>query len=802
MRRFRRILFILAIVLVLVIIAGGIYIHRIAHRALPDYNDDIEIEGVEHKVEVYRDSLAIPHIYAQTEKDLYTAVGYLMAQDRLWQMDLFRRVTQGRLSEIFGEEMVENDHLMRSLRIPQKSKKVLARSDEKIVTALQAFARGVNEYINTNSGQLPPEFAILGYKPEEWEPTHTVNLIGYMAWDLTPAWETEVILHKIAKKVTKEKYDLLIPKTKEQESLVFPKYSSADKGYEGLSRLMHLTGELENMGLEIFTGSNNWAVSSGKSKTGKPLLANDMHLGLFSPGIWYQMHQVVEGKVNVSGVALPGQPMIISGHNDSIAWGLTNVMLDDMDFYRETINPEDSSEYMFNGKWRKMQVKEEKIEIKGEEPVTRKIRYTHRGPIVSGFKEVDEDALSMRWVGNEYSNEVRSVYHLNRASNWNEFKDALRTFTSISQNIAYADVQGNIGLYCCAGVPVRDSSGPGIYPGKTDQYDWKGLVPFKDLPHTYNPDKGFVASANNKTVSSDYPHHFSHWFDLAPRINRIEQELQSRKKLSVRDFTDIQTDYHSLMVNQYKEQILQHAENIDDDSGELNEAIELLDNWDGDYSKNSAAAAIFEQFYITFVKNLIKDELGEDLYKEYIRSKILVRNLMKNIWNNQDSQWCDDVNTTDIKESFGQIVQKSFKESISTLTEEFGGSPVDWEWGEIHQLALKHPVGGEVPVLDLLFNMNRGPFETGGSFHTVCVYSYPFTDVFNTNHGASHRHVYSTADWDRSRTVIPTGTSGIPASPHYCDQTSTYINREYYREIFGKEKVMNNVRYHMTIKGK
>ena len=334
MRKFRRILFVLAIILVIAAITGGIILHKIAHRALPDYEEDINIEGVEHEVEVYRDSLAIPHIYAQTEKDLYTAVGYLMAQDRLWQMDLLRRVTQGRLSEIFGEQMLENDHVMRSLRIPQKSKKVLARSNKRIGTALKAFARGVNEYINTHSDQLPPEFAILGYKPENWKPIHTVNLIGYMAWDLTPVWESEVVLHKISKKITKEKYRLLIPKTEEQDHLVFPRFSSVNKGYEGLTRLMNVSGELEEMGLKIFTGSNNWAVSSAKSRTGKPLLSNDMHLGLFAPGIWYQMHQVVEGKVNVSGVALPGQPLVISGHNDSIAWGLTNVMLDDMDFYR------------------------------------------------------------------------------------------------------------------------------------------------------------------------------------------------------------------------------------------------------------------------------------------------------------------------------------------------------------------------------------------------------------------------------------------------------------------------------------
>ncbi|MFP4620605.1 MAG: penicillin acylase family protein [Bacteroidales bacterium] len=802
MRRFRRIFFILAVIFVLAAIAGGVFVHKIAHRSVPDYEENITIEGIDHEVEVYRDSLAIPHIYAQTEKDLYTAVGYLMAQDRLWQMDLLRRVTQGRLSEIFGEQMLENDQVMRSLRIPQKSREVLARSNKRVVTALEAFARGVNGYINTHPHKLPPEFAILGYKPEKWEPAHTVNLIGYMAWDLTPVWESEIVLHKISKKISKEKYRLLIPKTEEQDHLVFPEYASAGESYEGLSRLMNVSRELEEMGLKIFTGSNNWAVSSAKSKTGKPLLSNDMHLGLFAPGIWYQMHQVVEGKMNVSGVALPGQPLIISGHNDSIAWGLTNVMLDDMDFYRETINPEDSSEYRFNGKWKNMEVVEEHIKVKGREPVTRKIRYTHRGPVVSGFKDMDEEVLSMRWAGNEYSNELRSVYHINRASNWTEFKDALRTFRSISQNIAYADVRGNIGLYCCAGVPVKESSSPGIYPGDTDKYDWKGLVPFEELPHTYNPERGFVASANNKTVSPDYPHHFSHWFDLAPRISRIKQKLQSRKKLSIQDLTDLQTDHHSLMVTNYKPEILKHSGNIADQNGKIKKTLEILAKWDGHYSRESAAAAIFEQFYITFVKNLIRDELGEDLFEEYIGSKVLVRNLMKNIWNNKDSQWCDDVNTTDKKETFAEIIQKSFKESIDKLSENMGNDPEEWEWGEIHQLTLKHPVGGEVPVLDLLFNMNRGPFQTGGSFHTVCPYSYPFTNVFKVNHGASHRHVYSTGDWDNSRTVIPTGTSGIPASSHYCDQTSTYINREYNRELFSKDAVMNNMQYYMTINGK
>lgn len=802
MRRSRRILILAGGFLLVIMLVGTYFVWKIGHEALPDYEQDLTLESIEHKVEVYRDQQAVPHIYAQTEADLYATVGYLMAQDRLWQMDLLRRVTQGRLSEIFGRDMVENDLLMRSLRIPEKSQKVLDRSGERIISALKAFTTGVNEYLTSHKDKLPPEFKILGYKPEMWKPLHSVNLIGYMSWNLTPVWESEIILQKIADKVSKKHQKLLIPVTEEQQSTVFPDFDSDSSALEALTGLLNLSRELESKGLKVFAGSNNWAVSGKKSQTGSPLLANDMHLGLFTPGIWYQMHQVVEGKVNVSGVVLPGQPLVISGHNDTIAWGLTNVMLDDIDFYREKINPEDSNKYRFNDAWKEMEVEQEIVRVKNEEPVKRNLRYTHRGPVIARFKDLSDAVISMKWVGNLYSNELRTIYLLNYAANWQDFKDAVRSFKAISQNIAYADIHGNIGLYCCAGIPIRRAPGHVIYPGETDYYDWKGLVPFDELPYTYNPECGYVSSANNKTVSSDYPYHISHWFDLAPRINRINQMLESRDKLSVQDFMDIQTDHKSLLVVGFIPDILHHAGKIENASFQVKQAIDILDNWQGSYDKTSSAAVIFEHFYVTFVKNLIRDELGKELYREYLGSKILVRNLMKNVWKNRETPWCDDVNTTGRKENFGHIVRRSFIETIDTLTKSLGNDPKAWEWGDLHTLTLKHPIGGEVPVLDRLFDLNRGPYETGGSFHTVCVYSYPFTDPFNVDHGASHRHVYSTADWNQSQIVIPTGVSGIPASRHYCDQTDTYIHLQYQKEGFSKAHVMRNARYHMTISGK
>ncbi|MBW2092992.1 MAG: penicillin acylase family protein, partial [Deltaproteobacteria bacterium] len=536
---------ILIVVLVL-FIAAAIYVRFIATRGLPDYNDSVVIEGITDKVTIYRDQYAVPHIYAKNEQDLYTAVGYCMAQDRLWQMDLLRRATTGRLSEIFGEDLVETDLLVRSLQIPNKSRMIMKKTDEKILRALEAFSKGVNFYIETHQKKLPPEFIILGYKPEKWEPEHSFNLIGYIAWDLTTGWANEVTLYKILQKFGIERCRDLIPDVLMERSAVYPDFQGNLSGLELNRDLIGHARILEELGLTIFSGSNNWAVSGKKSATGMPILANDMHLGLFAPGIWYQMHLIVDGKLNVTGVVLPGQPNIVCGHNEYIAWGMTNVMLDGMDFFLEKINPQNPNEYEFKGRWRPMEVRKETIKIKGGKTVEKELRFTHRGPIISGFKNVEGKAISMRWIGNEYSHEMRTVYLLNRARDWVDLTDAVKTFISISQNIIYADTEGNVGLYCCAGVPIRKAGdGISIMPGWTDEYDWTGLVPFEKLPHSYNPANGFVSSANNKTVNNDYPYYISQWFDLPFRIDRIREMLNEKDKLTIQDFRRMQADFKS-----------------------------------------------------------------------------------------------------------------------------------------------------------------------------------------------------------------------------------------------------------------
>ncbi len=792
MKTLKKILAGLGILLAIVLIVAFFFVRNVSRKALPDYNKSLKIEGLQDVVEVYRDSFAIPHVYAVNEHDLYMATGYLMAQDRLWQMDFLRRVTQGRLSEILGATTTDADHLLRALRIPEKSQMVLERSDTLLLQCLEAFAAGVNQYIETQGKKLPPEFTLLGYKPEPWLPEHSVNLIGYMAWDLTGSWTTEVVMHKLAQKLDGERFKQLLPAMNRQSTYVHPDYSIAES--TKMFTLLDKADLLRNFKLEVFSASNNWAVSGARSITSMPLLSNDMHLGFGSPGIWYPMHQEIEGSLKVSGVALPGAPAIIAGHNEKIAWGMTNLYVDDMDFYVETIDSL-SNTYKVNDEWKQLLIREEKIAVKGGDTITRPIRYTQRGPIISDFKKIKDQAISMRWIGNDYSNELRTIYLLNRAGNWNEFRDALSTFIAVSQNVVYADVDGNIGLQTAGGVPIRkEGNGMFISPGDSDRFDWTGIVPFDQLPFTYNPPEGFVASANNRTVGENYPHNIGHWFDLPSRIDRIREMLATKEKFDVEDFKLMLADFRSKHAEKHLPVFLEALQKDESLTPKEKEVLEYLKNWDYQLTADSKAASVFEVMYLNLSRNLKHDEMGDDLYREFIGVRMMVRNLIEHVLEHSASLWVDNVDTPET-ETFESLVVKSFREALDWLTKTYGDESEDWAWGKVHTLTIEHPLGS-VKLLDKIFSLNKGPYPIGGSYHTVNPLAYSFRNPFKSVHGASQRHIYSLSDWTESQVVIPTGISGIPASRHYLDQTPLFVRNEYRNELWTKEKVQSQAKYH------
>jgi len=785
---------VLLLVLVVLIGAGWLFLNQIRSRAIPDYNENIRLKGLDGTVEVLRDSLGIPHVFAVTEHDLYIAVGYLEAQDRLWQMDLLRRVTTGRLSEIFGKDMIDEDQLFRSLRITEKSRMILAEASPELRSALDAFCSGVNQYMEENGKKLPPEFALLGYKPDPWLPEHSINLIGYMAWDLSTGWTTETLIDQIRRQVGDELYRYLLPDLTEQRTYVQPGFTPAVEP-EALANLAKTVRFIEDLGLDVFRGSNNWAVAGKKSATGQPILANDMHLSLWIPGIWYQMHQVVPGKLDVTGVILPGQPLVVAGHNVRIAWGYTNVMTDDADFYEETINPADSTLYRFNGEWKKLDIREEKIFIKGGDSVIRTNAFTHRGPVISDFKKTGARKISMRWNGMEPSNELRSIFLLNRAGNWEEFREALKTFVAVNQNVVYADVDGNIGMQSTIGLPVRKGTGTTLFPGDTDEFDWKGLVPFEELPYTYNPECGYVSSANNNTVGPDYPHYISSWFSLPYRADRILEMLNEKEKLSVDDFIRMQADHKSKMAGKFTPEFLNHIL-VNSLTGDEKTALDKLAGWNLEFESESSPAAIFDLLYHAVLSRLAKDQMGDDLFTQFRRENVLVTNFMENILRDQSSTWCDDITTTERQETFSEMVTDAFKQTVADLTDQLGTNQAKWEWGKIHTFTIKHPMA-QVKLINKLFGLSRGPYAVGGSFHTVHPFSYPLGDPAGVDDGSSQRHIYDLADWDRSLSVIPTGVCGVPASPYYCNQTEMYVKNLYHADVITRARIEARKQFRM-----
>jgi penicillin amidase len=449
-----------------------------------------------------------------------------------------------------------------------------------------------------------------------------------------------------------------------------------------------------------------------------------------------------------------------------------------------------------NGAWKELLKVQEILRIKGGDSVVFMNRFTHRGPIISERKKVKDQVLSMRWLGNEDSNEIRSVYLLNRASNWTDFRNALRSFVSVNQNAVYADVIGNIGLQSTIGIPIREGNRSLVYPGDTTRYDWKGFVPFDELPYTYNPECGYVASANCKTAPAGYPYHISDWYVLPYRMDRIVEMLKEKEKLSIEDFQRMQGDQKSKMAEKFTRYFLSHL-NVKSGLSESEKAVyQLMEKWDYTLLKEGPEALIFEKWYYLTGVNLVKDQMDSLLLAQFEGQKTFFENFMENMLIAPGGEWANDIGTKGVTETFTDVIGTSFQQTVKELTLEFGGEPSGWKWGDAHTFTLAHPMS-KVKILEKAFGLSRGPYPVGGSSHTVGPYESKLNRNSEVDHGASERHIFDAGNWDRSLTVIPTGASGIPASKHYCDQTESYINNRYHTDYVTRTKVEGEMLYRM-----
>ncbi|MCG3158718.1 MAG: Acyl-homoserine lactone acylase QuiP [bacterium] len=759
---------------------------RLIDKSLPALAGTQTVAGLQRSVTVYRDGHGVPHLFAQNEEDLWRAAGYVAAQDRLWQMDLTRRAVRGTLAEIFGPEVLPKDKFLRTWGFHRLARRLAQQISPQSRAALTAYAAGVNDFINSHRDRLPVEFSMLGYKPQPWEIEDSIGLARLMAFQLCYAWFFEATLGKIAEQFGDSLALELFPAVRENTPAILPAPLGLAHRVEGFLELAQATRSQLGMPAGVL-GSNSWVVGPQRSRSGKPILANDPHLGLALPSVWYEMH-LSAGDFEVAGVAFPGAPGIVLGSNRAIAWGFTNGMVDDLDFYFEKLNPQNPEEFWNGQAWEKLVTRRERIPVKDADSVEFLVRATPRGPLVSEILtdvRFDTLALAIRWIGFENSDEMQAILALNRARSWREFQTAARHFAAPCQNVVYADTAGNIGYWACGRVPIRrDGKGYLPYRGWETAGDWIGTIPFEHMPHAFNPPQHFIATANNRMYAQPYPYYLSVGWEPASRIERITELLNSFAKVDTAVFVEMQQDQLSKHAQYVLPKLLAlladtaAADSAAPPGGSLEqEALLLLREWDYLERVESVAAAIFNVWSLEFLRATITDELGDSLFQSYTQWSTLAVRSLEHFVSHPASPWFDS-RTTAERETAQVIARQSLQTALSFLQEKLGGTIGDWEWGRLHQLTLAHVFGQRRP-LNYLFNV--GPLPVGGSGNTISKAEYRFFKPYAADVGPSVRMIVDMAAPQVRLQVLPGGASGQPRSPHYQDQVKLWQQGEYKR---------------------
>jgi len=754
---------------------------RLLKKSLPQTKGILEVRGLQQPVSVFRDDNGIPHIFAGNHEDLYFAMGYIVAQDRLWQMDINRRSAMGALSEIYGNKALPVDRLMKTIGFPAIARQLSDSISPESKMILASYAEGINAFITTHFDQLPIEFILMNYQPQAWEMEHSIAYQRLMAWGLEMAWRVDPVYGQLLEKVGSGKLAEIFPEYLVGEMIISENEAEqstvVENLFSGLSdEIFHLTGFF-GPGL----GSNSWVVSGERTKTGKPLLANDPHLALKNPGIWYEIHLNAPG-IDCYGVSLPGIPGIIIGRNNALAWGLTNVMADGCDFFVEKMNPKNEDQYLYQGRWFETLQEDQEILVKDEPPVTFKIRSTNHGPVISDVFPALQNStqtISMNWAGFSQSDEILAFSKINRAQNWDQFVDGLQYLAVPAQNFVYADTAGNIGYYCAGKIPIR-KKGNGLVPqpGWTNRYEWKGWIPFERLPQKFNPQEGELITANNKIADKKYPYFISTYWEPPYRANRIHELLAKQDTLEVVDFQKMQKDQiskHGQFVVPFILKVLPNFDQSDELRVFFCQAIKA---WDFKMDTKSVGASIFEVFLVKLYENIFLDEMGENLYQNFLKLPNIPIRVTDQLLARGASKWFDDITTPDKKESIDDILLLSLEHTLNFLKTAYGEKVFNWRWGQIHKISFDHPLGKKSPLKNLL---NIGPFPIGGSETTVNNATFKINgQQFETVAGPSMRQIIDLSPQNNSLMITTTGQSTHPLSKHFKNQSSLWLNGEFH----------------------
>jgi penicillin amidase len=770
----------------IVVVLLGTAIWWFVYRPLPPLDGSISLPGLKSEVTVERDKWGIPHIRAASVEDLAEAQGFVTAEDRLWQMDLLRRAARGQLSEVLGPATLEIDKDFRALNFSRAAEVDMQMMSPEVRRVMEAYARGVNHFMELRSNRLPIEFTLLHYQPKPWQPSDSLVLACYMYRTLTDTRQEElrraVVTAKVGPELAKDLFradasmDHFVvggpgggkegraaqadddPDDDSSDAEDVLKASRTKESSPSAPELPDLTAALagevrdwlseSQREIRQSLGSNNWVVSGEHTATGKPLLANDMHLELSLPPIWYEVH-LTAPDWNVKGFALPGAPMVVVGHNDRIAWGFTNNGADVLDLYIETFNPANPDEYRVNGEWRKANVYDEVIKVKGRTDEHMRLVVTRHGPVV---KQEGNKSYAMRWTVLEPGALCTFYNWLGRAQNWGEFRETMKGIWGPGQNVVYADVDGNIGYILGAHVPVRKKGHGEIpVPGDTDDYEWTGYIPFDELPQAFNPESGLIVTANARVTGPNYKQYITDHWEEPYRTARIYDLLHDKQDLRPEDMLRVQADTYSYPHVFIAEQLVAAAKLSQPKDERARKLIEQAKDWNGMADANSPVVTFLNATMYRALHLILQPHLEEDTEIYQWRSLAFLQRVLTE----RPARWLP----SDYK-NYDELLSAAADDAVKRLQEKTNDKdPDDWAWKRFNYLDMLHPIGREGLLKKLLSITNQA--QSGTEFSPRAA---------GRHHGPSERYVANLADWDNSIMVITGGESGQPGSEHYRDQ--------------------------------
>ncbi len=762
------------IILILIVILGiGFFFFVSSNK--PTYNGSLELKNLSSEVTVYFDAIGVPHIYADNQKDAYVAMGYLHAQDRLWQMELMRRIAGGRLAEIFGEDMINADKFFRGIGIQSAAEKTIRNIDttSQAYVLTQSYLNGINQFIE--NGTTPIEFRLIGIEKEKYTVKDVYNVFGYMAFSFAQAHKTDPFLTELREKLG-DAYVQELGIEISPNSTVIQNYDGNIKSDVASAITTSVNTILKNVPIPLFIGSNSWVLGAKKTKNGKVIFSNDPHIEFSQPSVWYQSH-IVTPDYEMYGFNLALTPFPLLGHNRNYAYGLTMFENDDVDFYQE----DSTNQY---------QIRKETIQVKGENSVSFEIKEGKNGPIINDFLEnvENENPIAIDWIYTKYENQLLEVgYDISHANSLVEFKKGAAKLHAPGLNIMYGDAKNNIAWFASAKLVARTDglNSKFILEEENAAQENFTILDFNKNPQAINPSWNFVYSANNQPEAVD-DILYSGYYLPEDRAKRIVNLVQPKDDFTREDVEAMLLDTESSVVPELIPIIIKELSKVNLSANEK-EGILILQNWKGDYSKTEVAPTIYNKFIYLLLRNTFSDEMGKEGFEQFLQTHLYKRQIAKQI-NTRKSIWWDDITTKNIKENRDEMITKAFHQTMTALENQFGDHIEKWQWEKAITVNHKH-VFDKITLLKGFFNV--GPFTTNGGNEVINnqIFSLNESGIYEVKAGPSTRRVIDFSDIENSVSIIPTGQSGNVFSKHYKDQAKKYLDGKYVKMMLNKEEI-------------